>query len=200
MLRERPYQPKHRFLAAHDGILPPREARRGAEHSASPASRRITLSTQRRSSGSYARGTFYQALEPVRKIQHGSSEKAGKLMATLKFTLEEVACLGEEYVVNESGYEWSAKELMKWLERAFPEQLQLQVHFLRPTLGRDGAIFEVDQNQEVVGGVPLYWIQRHLAPMRADLRIQHIEAQTPPESGSLEADAAGEGRQEERSS
>ena len=110
-------------------------------------------------------------------------------MSTLKFTLEEVACLGEGYVINESGYEWSAKELIGWLERSFPDQLQLQVHFLRPTLGRDGAIYEVDQNYEVVGGVPLYWIQRHLAPMQAAPRIQQAEAQMPPEKESREADA-----------
>lgn len=101
-------------------------------------------------------------------------------MSTLKFTLEEVACLGEEYVVNESGYEWSAKELLRWLEKAFPDLLHLQVHFLRPTLGRDGAIYEGDQDGEVVGGVPLYWVQRHPATTLTAQWGQHTDEPTHP--------------------
>ncbi len=104
-------------------------------------------------------------------------------MSTLKFTLEEAACLGEGYVVNEAGYEWSSKELLGWLEKSFPDLLQLHVHFLPPTLGRDGAIYEVDQEGEVIGGVPLYWIQRRPAPIRAAQRVQPVDAQTHPESG-----------------
>jgi hypothetical protein len=104
-------------------------------------------------------------------------------MSTLKFTLEEVACLGEEYVVNESGYEWSAKELLGWLEKTFPDLLRLQVHLLRPTLGRDGAIYEADQDGEMIGGVPLYWIQRRPVPIRAAQQVQHADEQTHPQSG-----------------
>lgn len=121
--------------------------------------------------------------EPAHGMNQGPSEKGSNLMSTLKFTLEEVACLGEEYVVNEGGYEWSAKELLGWLERSFPDLLQLHVHFLPPTLGRDGAIYEADQEGEVIGGVPLYWIQRRPASNRTLQGIPRADAQPHPESG-----------------
>jgi hypothetical protein len=81
-------------------------------------------------------------------------------MLRLRACLEEIARQGPDYVINECGYEWEARELLTWLAVTFPYELECLVHFLRPDRYGDGAIYEEGNSGELIYAVPLYWVQR----------------------------------------
>lgn len=80
-------------------------------------------------------------------------------MRTLQATLKELTLLGERYTLVEEGYRWQAHALLRWLERNFPTELIQPVEVVPPTGASDGGIYLVDKAGEVIGSLPLYWIE-----------------------------------------
>lgn len=84
-------------------------------------------------------------------------------MQTLRACLEQVALLGDSYVVNESGYEWRARELLKWLTARYPVFLSQRAYLLLPDRYGNGAIYELSRDDQMICQVPLYTIEQHLS-------------------------------------
>jgi hypothetical protein len=80
-------------------------------------------------------------------------------MRTLQATLKELTLLGERYTLVEEGYRWQAAKLLRWLERNFPTELVQPVEVIPPTGASDGGIYLVDKAGEMIGSLPLYWIE-----------------------------------------
>jgi len=79
---------------------------------------------------------------------------------TLQSSLEEVMRLGDNYLVTEAWEEWRASELLAWLKEHHPDLLSLSVALVPPDANGDGAVFEVDEEGELVPIRPLYRIER----------------------------------------
>ena len=90
-------------------------------------------------------------------------------MATLKTCLEEVVLMGDGYVLNSAGYSWRAKDLLKWLQRGFPQELAVQAQLLRPGPGSIGGIYELDKQGEWISVMPLYYLEREVPVARHDV-------------------------------
>lgn len=80
-------------------------------------------------------------------------------MRTLHATLKELTLLGERYTLVQDGYRWQAAKLLRWLERNFPAELVQPVEVVPPSRVSDGGIYLVDKAGEVIGSLPLYWIE-----------------------------------------
>src|SRR5579859_590293 len=85
-------------------------------------------------------------------------------MQTLKASLKEIVLQSEPYLLVEGGYSWRASELLRWLERNAPTDLAQPVQVVFPTLVSEGGIYLLDREGEVIGSLPLYWIE-HCFPL-----------------------------------
>ena len=81
-------------------------------------------------------------------------------MPALKVILQEIALLGDEYFLNDSGYHWRAAHLLRWLQQNFPADLELRTQFVRHDYTGEGAVYEIDNDGELVSSIPLYWVDR----------------------------------------
>ena len=88
-------------------------------------------------------------------------------MQTLKASLKEIALQSKRYLLVEEGYCWRASELLWWLERNAPTDLAQPVQVVFPTVNSEGGIYPLDKEGEVVGSLPLYWIE-HRSPFAPD--------------------------------
>lgn len=79
---------------------------------------------------------------------------------TLHACLEELARLEEGFLLANAGDEWTAGELLLWLQTFHPEWLLLRVVVAFPDAAGEGAIFEVNEEGKVVAGPPLYRMLR----------------------------------------
>lgn len=84
---------------------------------------------------------------------------------TLHACLEELARLEETFILTNAGDEWTANELLLWLQTFHPQWLQLNVVMTFPDATGEGAIYEVNQEGKVVAGPPLYRMLRQPAAM-----------------------------------
>jgi Tfp pilus assembly protein FimV len=65
------------------------------------------------------------------------------LALSLRQCLEQVAALGQDYVVTDQGVEWTAAGLLASLARDHPDRLDLPMYLRLPDAQRDGAICQV---------------------------------------------------------
>jgi hypothetical protein len=79
---------------------------------------------------------------------------------TPQASLEAVAGLGEEYLLTGAGDEWTAGELLRWLQAHQPQSVHLSVYLVPPEANREGAIYELSPQGDVLPQVPLYRIER----------------------------------------
>lgn len=79
---------------------------------------------------------------------------------TLQASLETVARLGEGYLLSGGGQEWTAGDLLAWLQHDHPTLLTLPVALVLPDAQAEGAIFDVDLAGEIIRDVRLYRIER----------------------------------------
>ncbi|HEX6776849.1 MAG TPA: hypothetical protein VF099_01540 [Ktedonobacterales bacterium] len=79
---------------------------------------------------------------------------------TLQASLEAVARLGEGYLLAGGGQEWTARDLLEWLQTNHPTLLMLPVALVLPEAQAEGAIFDVDLAGEIISDVRLYRIER----------------------------------------
>ena len=79
---------------------------------------------------------------------------------TLQASLEAVARLGEGYLLAGGGQEWTARDLLEWLQTNHPTLLTLPVALVLPEARAEGAIFDVDLAGEIISDVRLYRIER----------------------------------------
>ena len=79
---------------------------------------------------------------------------------TVQASLEEVIGLGDGYLVSEAWEEWRARDLLAWLEQHHPDLLSVPVALIPPDAHGDGAVFEVDTEEEPLTNRPLYRIER----------------------------------------
>ena len=79
---------------------------------------------------------------------------------TLQASLEAVARLGEGYLLSGGGQEWTARDLLEWLQTDHPTLLTLPVALVLPAVQAEGAIFDVDLAGEIISDVRLYRIER----------------------------------------
>jgi hypothetical protein len=92
-------------------------------------------------------------------------------MQTLKASLKEIVLQGEQYVLIEGGYCWHPSELLRWLERNAPTDLAQPVQVVFPTPVSEGGIYPLDREWEVIGSLPLYWIEHHSALLPEHLTL-----------------------------
>lgn len=99
-------------------------------------------------------------------------------MQTLKASLKEIVLQSEPYLLVEGGYCWRASELLRWLERNAPTDLAQPVQVVFPTLVSEGGIYPLDREGEVIGSLPLYWIEHSfpLLPNRMPLPHPVVDA------------------------
>lgn len=99
-------------------------------------------------------------------------------MQTLKASLKEIVLQSEPYLLVEGGYCWRASELLRWLERNAPTDLTQPVQVVFPTLVSEGGIYLLDREGEVIGSLPLYWIEHSfpLLPNRMPLSHSVVDA------------------------
>ena len=95
-------------------------------------------------------------------------------MQTLKASLKEIVLQSERYLLVEGGYCWRASELLRWLERNAPTDLAQPVQVVFPTVVSEGGIYPLDREGEVIGSLPLYWIEH-----RSTLMPSHITLPNP---------------------
>lgn len=81
-------------------------------------------------------------------------------MLTLKAFLTELALAGPSFVVNDSGYPWPADELIEWLEWQNPAQLEVPVLFVGSAPTKEGVLYALDSESQLVSTIPLYVIER----------------------------------------
>lgn len=79
---------------------------------------------------------------------------------TLQASLEALARLGADYRIVGGQSEWTASDLLAWLQTDHPTLLSLPVYLIPPDVNEDGAVFEVDLEGEPITDVPLYHIER----------------------------------------
>lgn len=79
---------------------------------------------------------------------------------TLEASLEEVARLGEGYLLSSGGEEWTARDLLTWMQHGHPDLIFLPVALVPPDANGDGGVFEVDPSGEALFDVPLFRIER----------------------------------------
>ena len=83
-------------------------------------------------------------------------------MFTLKHSLQEVVRLGPAYVVSEpEGEEWTASDLLRWLQTQPPALLRRRVYLVLPTASEEGAIYTLGQSSTLTLEQPLYRIAAH---------------------------------------
>jgi hypothetical protein len=99
----------------------------------------------------------------------GTLPKGGHVMAqlhernrtlTLQASLEEVAHLGEGYLLSGAGEEWRASDLLECLQQEHPDLLGLPVALVQSDATGEGAVFEVGLDGQALADVPLYRIER----------------------------------------
>lgn len=88
-------------------------------------------------------------------------------MQTLKASLKAMGLQGERYLLGEGGYCWRAAALLRWLERNASTDLAQPVQVIFPTLVSKGGISPLDREGEVIGSLPLYWMEQ-LSPFVPD--------------------------------
>ncbi len=81
---------------------------------------------------------------------------------TLQASLEALARLGADYRIVGGQNEWTARDLLDWLQTDHPMLLSLPVYLVPPDVNEDGGVFEVDLEGEAITDVPLYRIERRL--------------------------------------
>lgn len=123
------------------------EVRGGAANLATP------LWERGRSAGSVLEGQARRQAERSRTLP------------TLRATLEGISRRGLWRIVDKQGVIWSAEELLEWLEWQAPEQLRLPVTFVSPTRERDGAIYALGRDQDLLSGKTLYRVQCWMKPL-----------------------------------
>lgn len=96
-------------------------------------------------------------------------------MRTLHTTLKEIALLDKQYTLVVEGYRWQAAGLLRWLERNFPAELSQPVKVVFPTMASDGGIYLLDKEGEVIGSLPLYWIEHPALKDQAQGSFQRPE-------------------------
>lgn len=79
---------------------------------------------------------------------------------TLEASLQEVARLGEGYLLTSAGEEWTASDLLTWLQHGHPDLISLPVALVPPDANGDGGVFEADPSGEAIFDVPLFRIER----------------------------------------
>jgi hypothetical protein len=79
---------------------------------------------------------------------------------TLQASLEAVVGLGAGYLLTGAGDEWTAGELLHWLQRYHPQSLPLPVYLVPPEAMGEGALYEVGPQGDVLTRIPLYRIER----------------------------------------
>ena len=82
---------------------------------------------------------------------------------TLHACLEELARLEERFILAGTGDEWTARELLYWLQSFHPQFLHLRVVLVFPEAESEGAIYEVSQKGDILTDVPLYRMLRQPA-------------------------------------
>lgn len=84
--------------------------------------------------------------------------------------LEELARSDEPYLLTSAGDEWTARELLSWLQTFQPQVLQVRVIMGVLNATGEGVIYEVDQKGDVLADVPLYHLirQASVAPPSED--------------------------------
>jgi hypothetical protein len=104
-----------------------------------------------------------------RCTKEGQCPKGGDTMAyahaphrtlTLQASLEAVARLGEGYLLSGGGEEWTAEDLLAWLQNDHPTLLTLPVALVLSESQEEGGIFDVDLAGEIISDVQLYRIER----------------------------------------
>jgi hypothetical protein len=65
---------------------------------------------------------------------------------TLRSALEELIRLGADYVVVDRETEWTARELLTWLEQHHPARLGLPMYLRIPDAQQDGAICQLTRS------------------------------------------------------
>jgi hypothetical protein len=80
----------------------------------------------------------------------------------LQASLEVLARLGADYRIVGGQNEWTARDLLEWLQTNHPTLLSLPVYLIPPDANEDGAVFEVDLEGQAITDVPLYRIERRL--------------------------------------
>lgn len=78
---------------------------------------------------------------------------------TLQASLEAIAHLGEGYLLSGGGQEWTAENLLEWLQTDHPTLLTLPVALVLPESQAEGAIFDVDLAGALISEVRLYRIE-----------------------------------------
>ena len=79
---------------------------------------------------------------------------------TLQASLETVARLGEVYLLSGGGQDWTASDLLAWLQNDHPTLLTLPVALVLPEGQAAGGIFDVDLAGEIIRDVQLYRLER----------------------------------------
>lgn len=79
-------------------------------------------------------------------------------MVTLKHCLQEVARLGPDYVVYDDQDEWTASDLLCWLQTQPPAFLWRRVYMVFPDDTEEGAIYALSADGILTTDVPLYRI------------------------------------------
>ena len=79
---------------------------------------------------------------------------------TLKASLEELARLGEDYLLESAGEEWRARDLLAYLEGDTPDLLDVPVALVPPDATGAGVVVEVDLAGEQLKDALLYHIER----------------------------------------
>ena len=83
-------------------------------------------------------------------------------VVTLQTSLEAVVRLGEGYTLAGAGREWTARELLEWLQSEHPTLLDVPVALVPPDDTAAGAILDVGLEGEAIPDRPLYRIEQRL--------------------------------------
>ena len=78
----------------------------------------------------------------------------------LQASLDAVARLGEGYLLSGGGQEWTAGNLLAWLQHNHPTLLDVPVALVLPEGQAAGAICDVDLAGELIRDVRLYRLER----------------------------------------
>jgi hypothetical protein len=77
---------------------------------------------------------------------------------TLEASLEGIVRLG--MLLSSGGDTWTASELLSLFQEMQPKALQMSVSLVQPDATRDGAIYEVGAQGELIADAPLFRIER----------------------------------------
>lgn len=82
---------------------------------------------------------------------------------TLEACLEQVAALGEDYLLRGGWRDQTAAALLAWLRQEVPQLLTYPVALTLPDAWHPGAIYELDFHNEIIPDPPMYRIE-HRSP------------------------------------